>query len=167
MDIKEKEEAEAVTNASSIIFLAKIDALHLAKRVFSHLYIPEEVMKEISIKKTPELFFLEKEYSSFLKEVKVSELKKMPLDDGERAAISYCLEKKINFFLSDDLKARRYAHSLGIRTIGILGILIFNLKDKFLSKKEFLELFDKLIDKGYYISSQLYLEVMKEIQDYF
>lgn len=163
MDVAQKE--EAVADASSLIFLAKIDALHLAKNLFSCLYIPEEVMQEISKKKTAEFILLEREFSSFLKEAKVKEMREMPLDDGERATISYCLEKNILLCLMDDLKARRYAHSLGIKTIGVLGILLANFKIKILEKNEFLILLQKLIDNHYYMSPQIYVEVMKELEN--
>lgn len=160
MDSTKKE--EAVTNSSSLIFLAKIDAVYLAKNIFSCIFVPKEVVDEISSKKNLEAPIINKEFPSFLKEV-VTEVKEMPLDEGEKAAISYCLEKKVNIFISDDLRARKYAHSLGIRVIGVLGIMLVNLKMKAITKDEFLSILQKLIDNNYYLSPQLYAEVIKEI----
>lgn len=162
MDTPKKE--AAVANTTSLIFLAKIDAYYLAKNIFPYIFVPKEVKNEILRKKSPETTVVEQEFSSFLQEVSVKELKEMPLDEGEKAALSYCLEKKINIFISDDLKARKYAHVLGIKAVGVLGILLINLKTKAITKKDFLSLLQRLIDNNYYISPQLYAELMKEIQ---
>ncbi len=157
------EKEEAVANTSSLIFLAKIGALYLAKKLFTHFLVPEEVAQEILEKDTAEVVLLQEEFSSFLKKVPVKNTLMMPLGIGERAAISYCLEEKIFFFLSDDLAARSYAHSLNIKTIGVIGILLTSFKRKIITKNEFLDFFEKLHNANYYMSHQLYAEVMKEI----
>ncbi len=162
MDSAKKE--KAVTNTSSLIFLAKIDAFYLAKNIFSQIFVPKEVVDEISRKKTSEIFIIEKEFSSFLKKAEGS-IKEMPLDEGEKAAISYCLEKKINILISDDLRARKYARAFGIKVIGVLGIMLVNLKMKAITKNEFLSILQRLIDNNYYMSLQLYTELMKEINN--
>lgn len=157
------EKEEAVANASSLIFLAKIEALYLAKQHFSRLFVPEEVEAEIFEKNTVEVTLLRSEFSSFLKSVRVQNIREMPLGEGERAALSYCLEKNISSFLSDDLAARTCARALNIRATGVLGVLITSLRSKSITKKEFLAFFRRLLSAGYYISSQLYAEVMKEV----
>jgi len=43
----------------------------------------------------------------FIEEIDVKKVIDLPVHQGEKAAISLCLEKKINIFLSDDGKARR------------------------------------------------------------
>jgi len=82
------------------------------------------------------------------------------LDMGERAAISLCLEKKINIFLSDDKKARKLARGLSIETLGIAGIIKYNLEEKNISKEEAKDLINQLIKDGYYMSSILYSELL-------
>lgn len=152
---------EVVTNASSIVFIAKLNLFHLSKNIFLKILVPKQVVKEIFVKKTPETLLVKKEIGNFLIETEVKNIKELPLDRGEKEAISLCLEKNIKTFLSEDKKARRYARSLNLETIGILGILIWNLKNNKIEKKEFLKFLDSLIEKGYYISSELYSEIIK------
>jgi|SRR3989344_1898702 len=156
-------EKKVISNATTIIFLAKLNIFNLAKNVFSSVIIPKEVVEELFKKSSPENEIVRKELNNFLKESEVKKIKDLPLGDGEKAAISLCLEKGIKTFLSDDKKARVYAKSLGIKVIGILGILLFNLRKKKINKNELLNLLNELIKKGYYLSSAVYAEVLNEI----
>jgi uncharacterized protein len=158
-------EKEIVSNSSSIIFLAKLDLFYLAKNIFSRIILPEEVIKELSQKESSENHLIKRELAKFLVEQKVYSIKDFPLDAGEKAAISLCLEKNITTFLSDDKKARVYAKSLGIEVIGIIGILLFNFSEKKIDKKEFHRLLNKLLSVGYYISPALYAEIMRTIEE--
>ena len=74
-----------------------------------------------------------------------------------------CLEKNIFLFLSDDKKARQYARSLNIKTVGVLGIILENLKLEKINKKEAKELVSRLIDIGYYMSPGLYVKMLELI----
>lgn len=156
-------EKEAVADSSFIIFLAKLNIFNLAKNVFSRILLPNEVIDELFKKDSSENELIKRSFGNFLIKHAVNEIKKIPLGDGEKAAISLCLEKKIKILLSDDKKARTYAKSLGLKVMGILGLLLFNLKEANINKREFLELLNKLVDRGYYISPALYAEVMKII----
>ena len=154
-------EKEAVANSSSLIFLAKLDIFNLAKNILSKILVPTSVIKEVFEKDFPENNIIKKELDSFLIKLEVKEIKYFPLDEGEKAAISLCLEKNVKLFLSDDKKARIYARTLGIEVVGVIGILLYNLENNKINKKEFMELLNKLIGKGYYISPGLYAEIIK------
>ncbi len=157
---------EVVSNTSSLIFLAKLNIFHLAKNVFSKIFVPEKVINELFKKSFPENEIVRKELNNFLIIAKAKEIKELPLGLGERAAISLCLKKNIKNFLSEDKKARVYSRSLGLEPIGILGILFSNLKSKKISKKEFATLLNNWIKKGYYISPALYAEILKEAEGF-
>ena len=154
---------EAVSNTSSIIFITKLNIFDLVKNMFSKILIPKEVIDEIFEKDVPENKLIKKELDEFIKNIKVKNIKEFPLDKGEQAAISLCLEKNIKTFLSEDKKARNYARSLKIETIGIPGILLWNLKNKKIKKEKCLNLVNELIKKGYYLSPNLYSEIAKII----
>ena len=149
-----------VSNASSLIFLAKLDVLKLAKNMFSRIFIPKEVLDEIFEKNKAENSLIQREVGGFLVVNAVQNVKDFPIYVGERAAISLCLEKNIKKFLSDDKRARNYARNLDIEVIGVLGILLWNLQANKINKKECLDLVNKLIEKGYYMSSDLYSELL-------
>lgn len=161
----EKKE-EAVANATTLIFIGKLRIFSLVKNIFSCIYVPREVLDEMRAKDSPEREAIEEEFDSFLKEVSVEMMRLFPIHIGERAAISYCLEKKIPFFLSDDLRARRFARTLGLDTRGIIGVLLRSLENKAITKKEFLVYFQRLINAGFYCSPQLRESILKLAYDY-
>jgi len=154
---------EIVSNTSSIVFLAKLNIFYLAKNIFSKIIIPKEVFIEIMENPGYELNIIEKELDNFIQIAELKNIKELPIHLGEKAAISLCIEKNINKFLSDDKKTRDYAESLDIEVIGILGIIIKNTKDKKLKKQDALKIINDLIKNDFYISSDLYLEIIKEI----
>jgi len=160
-------EKEVAADSSFIIFLAKLDIFSLAKNTFHKILLPEEVITELFEKDSSENELIKRELVNFIVKSPVNNIQDMPLGDGEKAAISLCLEKNIITLLSDDKKARLYAKSLGINVMGILGLLLLNLKEEKINKKEFLELLNQLITKGYYISPSLYAEVIRTVEDNF
>ncbi len=159
------EKEKAVTNANTLIFIAKIDIFDLAKNIFSEIFITDEVFEEIFKKGCIENLKIEKELNTFLKKVSMKNLKNLLIDKGEISAISYCLEKNIKTFLSDDKKARITAESLGIKAKGILGIILDNLQKKKITNERAKVLIKKLIENGYYISSDIYDELMSLIEE--
>lgn len=104
---------------------------------------------------------------SYILVKKSTSIKNFGLHPGENSCLSLCNKINDNVFLSDDKHARKAADSLGIKVIGTLGILISNLKKKKINKKEFLILLRKLIDKGFYISIELYAAVEEYVNEKF
>lgn len=160
-------EKEAVADSSFIIFIAKLDAFNLVKNTFSRILLPEEVIEELFRKNSSENELIKRQLADLLVKLSVKEIRDIPLGDGEKAAISLCLEKKVKILLSDDKKARTFAKSLGLSVLGILGLLLINLKENRLNRKNFIELLNKLVGLGYYISPALYAEIMKNVEGFF
>ena len=160
----EKEKVSSVVgNASSLILLAKLNRFDLLKNIFGSVFVPFAVKKELLKReeKTSEILILEKELKEFMKVVEVKKVLDLPLGDGEKEAISLCLEKNVKIFLSDDKKARKFARTFNLETIGIMGIFLKNLQNKRITKKKFLDLLEKLMEEGYYISPELYNKIMR------
>src|SRR3989338_7803257 len=128
---------EAVTNATVLILLAKIDKLDLLETIKKIQTTPEierEVLagEKISIQEKERL-------ENFLKKIQIENVTtnlQLDLGEGEKSALSLCKQKNIFLFLSDDKKARKTATILGIETLGTLGILLKNLQEKKITKKE-------------------------------
>lgn len=156
---------EAVTNSSSLIFLAKLGRFDLLRNIFRVVFVPKQVIKEIFDKNRPENNIIKNELNNFIKEVKIRELKSFPIDEGESSALSLCLEKKIKIFLSDDKKARNFAQSLNIETLGTLGVLLENIRNKNLEKGECKALLKKLIELGFYLAPDTYSEILRLIDE--
>ena len=158
-------EKQIVANASSIIFIGKLRIFDLVKNLFQKIILPKEVVKEIFMFDKPENLCIKEQINlGFIKKQEVNDIKNFPIDIGERAAISLCLEKDINFFLSDDKKARTYARFLKVNTIGVLGIILGNLKNNNINKKQTREIINTLIKKGYYMDSELYTKIIDLIK---
>jgi len=151
---------EIVSNTSSIIFIGKLNSFNLIKKLYSRILIPEEVIQELFKYNKSENNLIKREIDSgFIKEINPETIKNIPVHAGEKAAISLCLEKNLPF-LSDDKKARKYARSLKLQTIGVLGIILKNLQKKNLTKQEAKSLIRKLIENNYRMSIELYDRVM-------
>ncbi len=84
----------------------------------------------------------------------MNKIQKLNIDDGEIEAISLALELKLQLII-DERKGRKIAVEQGLKIVGILGILIENYRQKFISLDEsiyYLNLFKK---NGLRISKEL------------
>ena len=86
------------------------------------------------------------------------------LHTGELEVIVSAKELKIKHVIIDDRSARIMANSMYLKTLGIMGILLI-AKEKGYSL-EVKEEIDKLIEKGYRISLNLYQEVLKKAGEF-
>ena len=132
--------------------------------MFKNIYITESVFNEIFVKQRIETKIIEKNIGSFIKKIKVKKTLDSQLGLGERESISLCLQNKIKNFLSDDKKARRLAQSLNIKTIGILGVLLYNFKENKITKIQARSYLNKLIENDFYISTELYSKILSLLE---
>ena len=153
-------EEKIIANTSSLIFLGKLNIFYLAKNMFSQILIPFEVSEELFAHEKPESNIIKKELGNFIKEIKIEKITNFNIHKGEKAALSLCLQKGLPF-LSDDKKARKLAVSLGIECTGVIGILSWNKENKKINVEEYNNLLKKLIDNGYYITTDLYDKLKK------
>ena len=159
------EKEVTVSNTSSLIFMGKLNVFSLAKQMYTKILVPKEVVSELFRFDKPENNVIREELEQgFIQEVSVKDVMDLPLDSGEKAALSLCVEKKIVTLLSDDKTAREYAYSLGISAVGVIGIILQNMKGSTITKKKARELLDMLITEGYYLSSDIYAEVLRLIE---
>lgn len=86
------------------------------------------------------------------------------LDQGENSALSLGSELQEKLFLSDDKGARKVARILGMSVLGTVGVLLLNLKKGKLQKEEVLSILEELIKNGYYLSTELYGELVRRLQ---
>lgn len=155
---------KVVSNTSSVIYLGKLKIFELARNMFSNIIIPCQVAEEIFQKECPENNYIKEELNKSIKIFEPQKILDIPVGKGEKSAISLCVEKNIKTFLSDDKKARRYARLLKINTLGVIGIILWNVEHKKIKKSEAKKLIKKLIDKGYLISTDFYLKVIELIE---
>lgn len=158
-----------VSNASPLIFLAKIGKLELLDNY--ELIIPKQVYEEIN--KGAKIGREDAQRIENLIEKKIikveesyinNEIEKQNLGNGEKAAISLAINEKINTILLDERKARRIAKFYKLKPKGTIGILIEAWNNNEISKQELKELIQKLLKEGYRINETLILDILNKIE---
>ena len=118
-----------VSDSTVLIGLGKIGKLDLLREIFSKVYIPEEVFKEVAEKGK------DKPGSQLVKEAGWIETKPIEdktqvnflmasLEKGEAEVLSLAKEIRADLILLDEEKARKSAAIAGFEVMGILGLLI-------------------------------------------
>ena len=156
-----------VSNTTVILYLLKIRRADLLQNYTKTIFIPREVQEELLAgeeRYRQEIILLQGLiFSQFIQVVTVPAITNYGLDRGENSVLSLCAQKKDTIFLSDDAGARKTARSMGYTTVGTLGILLHSLKSGKINSPEFFKLLEELIGKGYYISTELYAELVKRV----
>jgi predicted nucleic acid-binding protein len=154
-----------VADTSVILNLCRIGHENLLQHLFQRVLIPTKVAEEFA-----RLANAQKRFSGLIlpEWVEVlaapasfpAEVVKADLDAGEAAAIALSLEQKADALLIDETLGRRIAVKLGIRTIGIIRILI-EARDKHLISSVG-ALLDRLErEANFWISGDLRLQALK------
>jgi len=153
-----------ICNSSPLIFLVKINKLEFLKKLFNNIIIPESVKDEILIKDREGYNSLENAIRE--KWIIIENPKKdvdLGIGKGENSAINLAQEKNEELIV-DDLRAVKIAKSLNVNFIRTSDVLLLALKNKLINKEEAIQLFKELVKKKYYISPEIYLEIIKKIE---
>lgn len=154
----------AVVNTSPIIYLSAINQINLLKNLFSEIFIPEAVKREVmsggkdsfGVKeiKTQKWIKTKKIRNKLAKEYLLTEI-----DDGEAEVIILAEELKTSFIIMDDKLARKIAKLRGFNVMGTLRLLIA-AKEKGLVN-EVKPLIEKLQAVGFWINDDVYKAILK------
>ena len=155
----------ASSDAGPIIWLGKCDILHLLKKLYSEIAIPEAVYEEAVIrglekgfedaqviKKTIEEEWIKvyKTSKQFTDKVESVETRlDIKLGIGERDAIALALEKGISIFLTNDEDAYHVGKSLEPR--GVLYVLLGSVREGYLNKKQAKESLKRMLEEGFWL----------------
>lgn len=159
---------KVVCNASPLIFLAKIGRLDLLESY--NLFIPSQVEAEIlaGLKKKRGdakriVDYLE---TKKITPVKVIALRNLPLSlgAGERAVISLAVKENIKRVFIDEAKARTVARFNGLEPKGTIGIVWDSYKTGKIDKLIVEALLFDLIEKGYRIREEIFIEFLKKVK---
>jgi len=162
-----------LSNASPLIYLAKLGKLDILKTLFKEIIIPKEVYEEVILGKKDGFFdalTIEKAVADGW--LKVKEIKREKeierfapeLDEGETALINLAKRLKVDLILIDDASARTIAESFGFNVKGTLYVLLKAYKKRLIDKDELKELINKLVFSGFRISQELYIQLLKELE---
>jgi len=146
-----------VSDTTTLIILGKLGRYDLLENIFSKIYIPQEVMKEVNIKSDG--VYEEIEQNSLFETKEISDMALFSLldgilDKGESEAIVLAKELSL-ILLIDEKKGRGIAKNMGLDIIGLLGILILNVKKSLISNREALVILEEIKGLKFRISQKL------------
>jgi predicted nucleic acid-binding protein len=164
---------KAVSNASPLIYLAKIKQIRLLPKLFQEILVSNRVYEETMIRGR-ELGYEdanlinEQVQTGFINVRRVSLekqfLKEFPIEEGEKETIQLALREKISTVLADERKARIAAEMLGLKPLGTIGVLSLAVKQGAISRKQMREDVLKLVKKGYRIREEILSTILEELE---
>lgn len=155
-----------VSNSSALINLSRIGKLALLQDWYAEVHVPEAVWQEAVVSGEGQVGANEIKAASWIKTERVNNLElvkalRQELDAGEAEAIALALEAHAELLLMDERLGRDTARHLGLRFIGLIGVLV-EAKRRRLIPTIKAEL-DALRDvAGFRIAEDLYRRVLKD-----
>lgn len=148
-----------IGDSSALISLAVMDRLTLLEEIFEEVYIPQAVYDEVCIDTKLQSLKLKQFLTD--KVIKVHlDIVKIGLGQGELEAITLYQNKKADFLLIDDKRAKSFAKLNSIQVIGSLGVILL-AKEKGLIQSIRSDL-EKLSSSNLFISQSLIEKILKE-----
>jgi len=147
-----------ISDTTALIILAKSDAFSLLSNLFQKIYIPQAVYDELMFKDDIVNYRIKKfdriEVKPVSDIVTLERIKTLKIDKGEVEAISLALELNLMLII-DERKGRKIALNQGLKIVGVLGILIENYRQNFLTLDEVKLNFLLFKEQGLRVSEQL------------
>ncbi|HEX4044729.1 MAG TPA: DUF3368 domain-containing protein [Gammaproteobacteria bacterium] len=159
-----------VADTSPLIAFGRIDRLALLTEILGTIIVPRFVVEECIVDiRRPGASVIQKAIKEKIIKImevdtKLLEFQELSviLDRGETAAI--ILAKQLDAgLLIDEKLGRNVAKNLNLKIIGTAGVLLLAKKNKLIPKVY--PLIFSLKESGYYLSSALIKEVMKQAQE--
>jgi len=153
-----------ISDTSPIIFFAKIKRFDLLKSLYGQIIISKEVEDELLFGNKPDSELIKDAIKDGLIIVK-SPLKNLNLSlgKGENSVINLANELNQPLII-DDSPGCKVAQSLNIEILRTTSVIFSAVKEKLINKKQALEIINKIIDKGYYISINYYKEIYNKLK---
>jgi uncharacterized protein len=128
-----------VSNASPLINLSRIGRIDLLSSMYGTLVVPDAVWNEVVIEGhgLPGAEMIKS--CSWIKKKEIQNVPlvltlRQDLDAGEAEAITLALEMKADLLLMDERLGRDTAQHLGIRCLGLIGVLVEAKNRKLIDK---------------------------------
>ncbi|MBS7634799.1 DUF3368 domain-containing protein, partial [Candidatus Bathyarchaeota archaeon] len=157
-----------VSNATPLIYLAKIRRIKLLKKVFGEVFIPEEVRAEVVDKGKMlgerDAYIIEDAIrDGWIKVLRVEALEvPIKMELGEIAVLSLAKKHGIKEALVDEASARTAARLMELTPRGTVYVLLKALELKEIDLSGFLEALGDLVEKGFRLKEEVFLEAVRE-----
>jgi predicted nucleic acid-binding protein len=148
-----------ISDSTTLISLINIERFDLIFRFARQIVITPAVYQEVSVQKRAKAILDEYIQQSDIMidsikkpdEVKVLRIR---LDLGESESIALARERSLPLII-DEKRGKSIAQSLGVKTIGLIGILLIYKRKGYLSDKEIAEIANELESVHFRISKNL------------
>jgi predicted nucleic acid-binding protein len=148
-----------VSDSSPLIGLCRVGLLSVLKETFGQVVVPEAVWREITSDDTSKAGVQELLDASWLEcrvvtDIQLVHLLRKDLGAGESEAIVLAREIAADFVLMDERLGRSTAQRLGLRCVGLIGLLIEAKRRGFIS--DAVAVAEQLREKaGFWVSAEL------------
>lgn len=155
-----------VSNASPLINLARIGKLDLLRQLYGALLVPEAVWHEVVVRGAGQAGADEVKAASWIKTRAIANRPlaralQQELDTGEAEAIVLALETHAEMLVMDERVGRETARHLGVRCIGLIGVLIAAKRRRLVSDvRSHLDALRHIA--GFRVDAELYVRVLKD-----
>lgn len=157
----------AVSNTSPILGLAAIGCLHLIRQQFGLVEIPSVVFSEL---KTETSFRGVADINRAIRDNWIVQVEvqdqplvqalSLDLDRGEAEAIALALQRGSPYVIMDETDGRARAKAMGLKPVGVLGILLRAKQDgQLASVRQAMQALRQEI--GFYIANELFMSILK------
>lgn len=166
-----------VTDATVLIYLAKLGDLDFLDELFEDVNVSETVYEEVVTRGREEQYadalpieeatdlFLDVRTLSSETEARADEIRDSSgLEHGECTAIALAEEENARC-LTDDHAARKTAESLGIEVGGTIYVLLEALDRRQISFEKYVSKLDDLTDNGFRMNASLYRKAVQAGED--
>ena len=148
-----------ISDSTTIISLINIERFELLFKFSDQIIITPSVYSEVSVKKSAKRIideYITLEKVDIMEVTNIQKVKELliRLDLGESESIVLAEEQNLPLII-DEKKGKKVALSFGIKSIGLVGILLLYKKKKYLSNKEIIEIVDELREVNFRVSNKL------------
>lgn len=144
-----------ISDTSSLIALTNIGELNILKEIYEEVVITPEIAEEYGIE-VPDWIKIKQ-----VRDPQKFKLINLELDKGESSGIALALESNSCLLISDERKGRWMARKLGIRIIGILGVMVKAKEVGLVNKIK--PLIEKLEKSDFRMSEKLKIQILERV----
>jgi predicted nucleic acid-binding protein len=157
-----------VSDATPIVYIAKVGKLQLLKSLYGDVVLPEAVKREVLAGEYPEVpviqdalragWLEERALSRAARKFEQMHLLRAPgLDGGEREAIALAYTSHLPLLIDEDEKTgRRVAKVWGVETRGTLRVILEAYEAGLIEYRETREIFRQLLAERFHVSAEVY-----------
>ena len=156
-----------VSDTSPVSNLILIERLDILQKLFSEIIVPPAVHAEIRALKQFDKDLSEYETAKWIKVIQPTNLQKVRtlqirLDEGEAQAIALALEINCDLLLMDERIGTNIARQEGLKTVGLVGVLIKAKEEKIIEEvREVLNDLKKIA--GFWLGEKLEKKILEEL----